>query len=72
MFGVPRLRGIGWAPPEGGTPNQAKRRRTAPFAALQIVVVAIATLSLFACSNRANQNAASQNATRTVTDEAGR
>jgi len=71
-FGVPRLRGIRWAPPEGGTPNPAKRRRTAPFAALQLFVVAVAALSLFACSNRANQNAASQTATRAVTDEAGR
>src|SRR5438132_5025410 len=72
MFGVPRLRGLGRLPPEGGTPNNPKRCRAALAAALQIFVVAITTLSLFACSNRANENASSQTATRTVTDEAGR
>ena len=72
MFGVPRLGGLGRLPPEGGTPNNPKRCRAALAAALQIFVVAITTLSLFACSNRANENASSQTATRAVTDEAGR
>jgi len=72
MFGVPRLRGMGWLPPEGGTPNQPKRCRVALATALQIFVLAITTLSLFACSNRVNEKTASQSATRAVTDEAGR
>src|SRR5437868_15242047 len=72
MFGVPRLRGLGRLPPEGGTPNIPKRCRAALAPALQIFVVAFTTLCLFACSDRANESASLQTATRAVTDEAGR
>jgi iron complex transport system substrate-binding protein len=71
-FGVPRLRGIGCSPPEGGIPNNPKRCRAALATALQIFVIGIATLFMFACANRSNEKAASQTATREVTDEAGR
>jgi iron complex transport system substrate-binding protein len=55
------------------TPARLPRRGPRSFAAaLQIFAIAITTLSLFACSNRVNENTASQSATRAVTDEAGR
>ncbi len=72
MFRVPRLRGIGCSPPEGGTPNNPKRCRAALATALQIFLIAIAALFIFACSNRSNEKATSQTATREVVDEAGR
>jgi iron complex transport system substrate-binding protein len=72
LFGVPRLRGLQFSkPPEGGTPNNPKRRRTAFAAALQILVFALIPLTLLSCSYRTNQGARST-AAREVTDEAGR
>jgi len=49
-----------------------KRCRAALATALQIFVIGIATLFMFACSNRSNEKATSQTATHQVTDEAGR
>lgn len=72
LFGVPRLRGLQFLePPEGGTPNNPKRRRTAFAAALQILAFALIPLILLSCSYRTNQRAGST-ATHEVTDEAGR
>jgi iron complex transport system substrate-binding protein len=71
-FGVPRLRG---RPPEGGTPNNAKRRSSrcaALAAALQIcAIVALASL-LTACSRTPPGNSGASPQTHEVTDEAGR
>jgi iron complex transport system substrate-binding protein len=69
MFGVPRLRGIGWAPPEGGTPNQPKRRQAG---ALQIFLLALVALSLLTSCSRIQNKNANVDQSRAVTDEAGR
>jgi iron complex transport system substrate-binding protein len=56
------------------SPSGRGRRtsRAALATALQIFVIGIATLFMFACSNGSNEKATSQAATREVTDEAGR